>query len=169
MNPLATERLTALWLSDFDKVRGNVRKSVRSWELAEDITMQAFAEVGEALDKNPSMNLTGGFVQTVADRRAMNHWRSQKAMKDALGQPVQLDEERDEEYLQYHPYEEPGFAEGFDEAVRSLPKAERDVFILTELRGLSVEDAAAVVGASRRMAYYRASAANTKIKEAIAA
>lgn len=62
-------------------------------------------------------------------------------------------------------FETAEFRADFDAAVRALPDEERDVFILTELRGLSARAAAGVVGTSPDTAERRAEAAHTFIRK----
>lgn len=60
------------------------------------------------------------------------------------------------------------FHAGFDRAVRALPELERDAYILTELRGLTVREAAAVLGVGKSSVDRLRQAALTSIREEIA-
>jgi RNA polymerase sigma factor (sigma-70 family) len=60
------------------------------------------------------------------------------------------------------------FQHDFDRALRALPAPERDAFILTQLRGLTVRDAADELDVSYRTVARRAEAARTLIREEIA-
>lgn len=63
--------------------------------------------------------------------------------------------------------EEPSFPDEFDEAVRGLGDPERDAFILTELRGLTVRETADVLDSSKSTVARRAEAATHSIREEI--
>lgn len=60
------------------------------------------------------------------------------------------------------------FRVAFDQVLRALPEMERDAFILTELRGLTERDAAAVLGVHQSTVHRRAEAARNFIREEIA-
>lgn len=59
------------------------------------------------------------------------------------------------------------FQHDFDRALRALPAPERDAFILTQLRGLTVRDAADELDVSYRTVARRAESARTLIREEI--
>lgn len=60
------------------------------------------------------------------------------------------------------------FRADFDRAVRQLPEDERSAFALTELRGLTVREAAGVLGESRSTIQRRCEAARTYLREELA-
>ena len=70
--------------------------------------------------------------------------------------------------LRSAPYVTPDIARfrvDFDQALRGLPEADRDAFILTELRGLAVREAANLLGISKSEAATRAEAARIALRE----
>lgn len=64
---------------------------------------------------------------------------------------------------------EPHFrlADTLNDSLRTLSQEERDAFILTELRGLPVRDAALVIGTSKDTVHRRAEVARNFVKGAL--
>jgi RNA polymerase sigma factor (sigma-70 family) len=80
--------------------------------------------------------------------------------------PIGLSDELDKFAQQRtRTYEDATFAQDFDAALRGLEEPERDVFILTDLRGLSQRAAGAVLGVSQPTVQARADAARALIRE----
>jgi DNA-directed RNA polymerase specialized sigma24 family protein len=60
------------------------------------------------------------------------------------------------------------FPHEFNEALRALPDEQRDAFILTELRGLTVREAASELGVSKSALARHSEAATTALKKELA-
>lgn len=171
MTPLAQERLAGLWLAEYDNVASFVRRRLHSPELAEDITMQSFTELGEMLEAKPGRVdklAQGSLLQSLAQRRIIDHIRSAVFR----GPHVALDEQIDspaDEMDQYQEYVDLEFAVGLDSAIRGLPEQARDAFILTDLRGLTVREASAVMGLGKSRTDELVQSARTTIREELAA
>jgi len=61
------------------------------------------------------------------------------------------------------------FGQDFDRAVRALAEPERASFILTELRGAALREAAALLGLTHPTVLARANAARALIREELSA
>lgn len=65
-------------------------------------------------------------------------------------------------------YEQVEFRADFDRAIRALDEEDRQAFLLTEVRGLTVREAASILDISKTTVADRAERARTQIKEALA-
>jgi len=159
--------LASIWLTDYKPTVSYVKRVLRDPALAEDIAMQAFVKLGERMEQRLVLQprellrqITHGLVTDTV------------RLKDRRPLPSSFDEEASEQdsfgaggYLAT----DNTFPVEFDAAVRDMPAELRDVYILTELRGVSKEEAADLLGISRRTAYRRAAEATTSIRKELAA
>jgi RNA polymerase sigma factor (sigma-70 family) len=70
-------------------------------------------------------------------------------------------------HVQYLTPEADRFRRGFDAGVRALPDAEREAFLLTAVRGLTVREAEDVLGTPKSEVHRRAETARTFLKESL--
>lgn len=167
MSPATQAKLGALYESHYDDNRTWAEGYLRDPELAEDVTMQAFTKLGESMERGnvrqPERLLTriqqGLLIDTVRekDRHPVVSFEEHLSDQDSLGA---------ESFLSI---EDAPFPGDFDQAVRDLPEEERAAFILTELRGLTVREAADVLGTSKSDVDRRVSSARTSIRKELAA
>lgn len=163
MTPANAHRLAALFRTDFDVTANYVARQLNDRELGADLAQQSFAELGELMERTP-IRTPQAALRTIVERRIINAIRDRK-------DEISFNEERDSEpglgtRGEYH---DPTFAPEFDSIVRGLPEAEREVFILTELRGLTVREVEDVTGLSKSSAHRLDAAARTRIRKELAA
>ena len=138
---------------------------------AEEVMAQTFARLAERVERDG------------ADYREPDDWRELLGLfahglaideyRRRQRDPLPLGHAADMEHLFEHELplgrpmtlERAEFHVDFDRALRGLPAPERDAFILTELRGLSVRDAADALGGHYRTVARRAEAARTLIRK----
>lgn len=165
MSPETEAQLAEVWEQEFDQALSVARKSLVDPTIAEDVAMAAFAKLGEILerrgDKNPRQ-LFGIILNQQLIDTARAHQRQPEE--------VSFDEHKTEPGLGTNGfYHDPTFAPEFDSAVRGLKGPEREVFILTELRGLTVREVEEVTGLSKSSAHRLDAAARNRIRKELAA
>jgi RNA polymerase sigma factor (sigma-70 family) len=147
---------------------------------AEDLSAETFltlhTKMGAGLELPPD-NAERWLIAT-----AKNHLRNEKkriarlhkaGFSGILSHPqlrLAEDEERLKEYIGSLPatsIEDIEFQTDFDRAIRALPSVDRDAFILTELRGLTSEEAAPLLDCSDRQVRYLRERATARLAEAL--
>lgn len=160
------QRLGELYERRGGQVRAYVRRALRDPDVAEDITAQAFTRLGEKMVAGRAGDLEE-LLPLIVSGLVIDHQRAAARRP----QPVGLDRElRAVEPGLHWRSLQPGLSDfpvTFNQALRALPDNERDAFILTELRGLTVREAAAVLDAPRSTVADRAEAARNFLREEI--
>ena len=148
----------------------------RQWGLkspdTQDVVSQAFLRLSDQLERGKSMNDLRLRVWAMAHGLAANLRRDMaRRSEDAVGLLSDLERIEEENLAQGRSldFDTQKFRDGFDAAVRSLPKRDRDAFILTDLRGLGQAEAASVLGVSQQTISRRRESALTFIREELLA
>lgn len=127
-------------------------------DVAADLTQETFARLTSTLDGSDRGSLH--YLRKVAWGVGNDYLRR-----------VYREEAADAGPVDGLPYGTPWQAEisaTFDAALRDLPDEERDAFILMELRGTTADEAADLLGVSRRTLYRRLSDATETLREELA-
>lgn len=160
------ERLSQVWMDEYDNVRSQAQRMLRDPAAAEDVAMQAFVKLGERMERG-TVDRPAALLQTLLHGLTVDLIRS----ADARPKLVPL-EDADNHAGVRRPFlgvDQASLPSDFNAAVRGLPEPERDAFILTELRGLTVREAAEVMDTSKSSVDRLAQSALTTIREELAA
>ncbi len=131
----------------------------RSREAASDITQDTFVRVAKAIGTFRGDSSFSTWVLAIARSVAVDHARKvsrERAMRESEGR------------LKFVAAEEVKAADGHDalrSAIQMLPAAMRDVVVLCELSGMSVREAAGVLGWSESRVKTTAFRARRKLRE----
>ena len=80
----ATEALTQLFSDHWTTVLAAVRRRVGSIATAEDIAMTVFVTAADRLAREPTTEISVGWLVTVAKRRVIDHLRQAEVARDRL-------------------------------------------------------------------------------------
>lgn len=163
-------QLDDLYRYQADALRSSLARRVGTTN-AEDIVSRAFVKLSEKLAQEPGKN-GSDLLGLIVSGLEKNYYRDQSTRLDIpVGLQDDLDRAANTQHIQPGlTFERQQFQQNLDLAVRDLPADEREVFILTELRGLTERDAADVLDISQPTVHRRAEAARTTVrKELIAA
>lgn len=131
------------------RLQGFIRKRVRTIEDAEDILQEVYFQLAEADRLMKPIEQISGWLFTVARNRITDQYRKKKAVSvpelssETNDDPVftelrelMFDEGKtpEDEYLRSLVWEE------LEQALKELPAEQREVFELTELRGLPFKE-----------------------------
>jgi RNA polymerase sigma-70 factor (ECF subfamily) len=125
---------------EYAKVVGTVALVCGSVATAEDSVQEALARAWERLERGDGIDRLGAWVTTVAlnlARSQMRRWRSERRARDRLG-PLRDD-------LSDAPAAS-GVAHAVREALRALPRRQREVTVLRYYAGLDVREIAEHLG-----------------------
>jgi RNA polymerase sigma-70 factor (ECF subfamily) len=125
---------------EYAKVVATVALVCGSVATAEDSVQEALARAWERLDRGDGIDRLGAWVTTVAlnlARSQMRRWRSERRARDRLG-PLRDD-------LSDAPAAS-GVAHAVREALRALPRRQREVTVLRYYAGLDVREIAEHLG-----------------------
>jgi RNA polymerase sigma factor (sigma-70 family) len=154
-----------------DALRGSLARKVGR-ENAEDIVGKAFTRLAEKLEDTPVKDgpaLLGSIVSGLL----IDHYRAmdfRRANETPVGLQTELDDElREQRGVPTFTVDTYEFQKDFDSAIRGLDPDDRDAFIVTELRGLPVREAADVLATSKDTVHRRAEAARTIIRQEVTA
>ena len=143
-------------------MRSYFRKKLGDAE-AEDATALVFVRLAQAYDAGRDPNV-GLVVNEVVYDTAR-----EMAQRPITVAPVRWAREHILHLIIPDTQDRYDFREAFDDALRALPRDERDAYILTELRGLSAREAEGVLGTSYRTIHRRAESARLQVREEITA
>jgi DNA-directed RNA polymerase specialized sigma24 family protein len=132
------------------------------------VAAEAFTALWETLETG-TVQHPKGLLYRIAEGLARNAYRASK--RDVLIDAAKMHEPGKLESLAgMRPAGgyELTFPSDFDGAVRGLTEPDRDVFILTELRGLTVREAAGVLDTSYPTIHRRAEAARRTVRKELA-
>ena len=157
----AEQRLGTLYRSEYRSIRRYFRKRLGENE-AEDAAALVFVRLARAYDagRDPDLGLIVNAV-AVDEMRARRYRPSSYGLKPGeIEEPV---------LYVVEPETSPrrSFRAAFDTALRGLPGAERDAFILIELRGLTSREAAGVLDTSHMTIHRRAESARLTVAKEI--
>jgi RNA polymerase sigma-70 factor (ECF subfamily) len=167
VSPANSAAIASIWTSDYKQTVSRARRALNGdTSLAEDVVMQSFAQLGEQMEREVIAQ-PRHMLQLITQRRITD---SIRAKRDKPTTPYEA-ENTEQDSLGATGYLAPdnAFPVDFDLALRALPQEEREAFILTELRGLTVREAADVLGTSKSDVDRRASSARTSIRKELAA
>ena len=150
-------------------MRAYLARKLKDFAAAEDIVSQAFIRLAAELDRGTVREPAGylwAAVKTLLVDEARRREREQPhgLLTDDESPPSSGT------WRLAHPLSQDlaGFPDDFDLAVRELPESERDVFILTELRGLDQSESAELLGVSQPTVSRRRAAALDQLKDDLA-
>ena len=139
-----------------DRLRGFIRKRVRSVEDAEDIFQEVFYQLTESERLMKPVDQVAAWLYTVARNRITDSYRKKKAeplpefsndeddefMNDLGSLLFDNGNTPETEYLRSMVWTE------LDKALAELPDEQRDVFVMNELEGIPFKDIAELTGDS---------------------
>lgn len=164
MTEAARKQLDELYRFQADAVTRSLSRRVGQHN-AEDIVSQAFIKLAEKLE-HTSIRDAPALLGTIIAGLEKDFYRGRDARGEVLIAPEEFQEPDQLGNLGIShalTYEDQHFTTGFDSAVRRLEGVDRDAFVLTELRGLTVREAADVLDTSKDTVHRRAEAARTSI------
>ena len=184
--------LEEAYAAHYPRIRKWLRGKFTDKERAEDLAVETFLTLARMLEAGKRPKDMEAYLMSLAEGRARNEKkrlsRSPEELMDGIpaalarfedNRGIELEEEvaktyaRDLEPLEWVGTPPPltpedvEFRADFDSALRELPECERDAFILTELRGLTVREAADVLGVARSTVDDRVAAARARLKSAL--
>ena len=127
--------LAELFRTEVSNVFGYFVLRCGSRQLAEDLTSQTFMAASEHFASGRGVEVTPAWLQTVASRRLIDHWRSSGAQKRRFDRLVAL---RSEHGQQPPPDPHADVLEALD----ALPERQRAVLVLRYLEEFSVGEVA---------------------------
>ena len=152
-----------LYRSLYGPTMARVVHEIGNRESAEDVTAQAFIDLYLSLEREEDVGDLLARLNLIVQSRTRDHLRAKKRrQEDPVGLATELDKLSNAWPL---PERMATFPADFDLAIRGLSEPGRDTFILTELRGLSVREAAEVMGTPKSTVADRLQAARTLIRE----
>jgi len=162
------ERLASLWLEKYSTTRDYIARALRDYELAEDLAVQAFMQLGQKMEAGQAPD-PAGLLNTITHGLVVDVRR-----KRINGPEVySLDEElrKDDAWASAISYDPPEntFTSDFDRAVRALPEEDRDAFLLSDVRGLLDEEVSEVLDVPLRTVQRRLSRARAAMRKELAA
>lgn len=162
-----------LYLTQFDRLARRAGRNVGDTIEGEDIVARAFVDLWELILQGFNGDLAARLNQRIQSRCA-DYWKKHRSKLGGLQpQLVRLETEEDERELPVlwtnalPTPETLRFTQSFDAAIRELPEDERGAFILTELRGLTVREAATVAHVPKTTLARHAEAARNLLREEI--
>lgn len=142
----------------FDSAVAQARRILGDTAGAEDVATEAIVRVASNGQADTALPL-------IVYGLAVDEYR--RRMKQVPSGLLDVEPEVDDQLARVVPetLDRAEFRADFDRAVRGLAESERAVFILTELRGLTVREAADVLGLPKSTVADRLQAARTFIRE----
>lgn len=134
---------------------------------AEDVAMETMIRAGQKIEDGVPLDEVADLVTVIAYGLAVDEYRRGEIPAGLGDRPDQLGALLDARSVS--DFEAADFSLSHDLGLRGLDSAPRDAYILTELRGLTVREAAGVLDTPRNTVHRRAEAARTQIKEALSA
>ena len=137
---LANEQTAAAWARFADGLRGWLRARTRDADVAEDLLQTVFLRVHERGDQLDDEEKIAGWIWQIARRALADHYRRQRptAQLECHEPTVQTGMPDELQHL----------ATWLRFEVQNLPPAYRDAVALTELQGMTMQQAAKELGLS---------------------
>ena len=158
MTDAAQRQYVTLYRESFRPTTARVAKDVGSWADAEEIVTEAYVALYRQLEHGYDVGDQLARLNLIIANKTKNFYRWKSRHPEDPAGLVR------EEWFGHAP-DRPFFADTFDTGVRGLPEPQRDPFILTELRGLTVREAADVLEIPSSTLEDRLQAARTYIRE----
>lgn len=131
-------RLLELYEQEADRIHGYLRARVSTAAVAEDLTAEVFSDAARRCAEGRSAEVTGAWLQTVAHRRLVDHWRRNDTRR-RLAERLRLE----------RPIPDPDGDHGSDDgdgrvlaALSSLPDRQRAALCLRYMDEFSVSEVA---------------------------
>lgn len=150
--------LAALYDQYADRVRGSIYRDTRDVDAAEELTQEAFIRLGKKL---PGRYEPAELLTLIVSGLVKNWYRDQ-SRRPEFEDLDELDFFPDGRLSTWQDY---AFGLRLDCAVRALDEGPRDAFILTTLRGLTQEEAGAVLDITQQAVAKRLQAATDSVRE----
>ena len=141
----------ALYTQDYDGLVRRVAGKTESREDAEDIVARSFTKLWRHIENGYRDDL-GARLNQIIDSGIKDYWQAlaaRRAVEIPVGSNADLAYAEDKRTVLSVPYatiEDVEFRTDFDRALRGLESDVRDAFILTDIRGLGIEEAASHLG-----------------------
>lgn len=160
--------LARLWAEEAPTLRRRAAQ-LAGWAAADDAVAEAFTRLAAELREGRIPPYPRAALAVKVRDQAVMALRRQDTRLDPLGQHRDISESNGREgWARSHPsLEHATFARDFDRAMRQLPDEQRAAFTLTELRGLTVREAAAELGVSKTTAAAHSEAARTYLERTL--
>jgi RNA polymerase sigma-70 factor (ECF subfamily) len=150
--------------------RAMLKHAGRFGHRSHDVVQEAYAALWSIMRTRDVEN-PRALLYKIAENQALKGYdasRRRNAVEIPAGLSHDLAEIEEELAVQRaHTADREEFTAAFDSALRALPGDERDAFILTDLRGLSVREAEGVLDTSYRTIHRRADSARLTLREEI--
>ena len=165
--PTGQESLVALFDREVEAVFGYLLSRCGSRAVAEDLTSETFAAASRAQAQGSGHQVTGAWLQTVAKRRLIDHWRREGSRRRVLDRVIAEhqtdppDPETSSDGL--------GGTDRVDVALGSLPNRQRAALVLRYLDGFSTSEVADAIGVSYKAAESLLSRARRSFEQAYGA
>lgn len=144
--------LDELWDSEYDDAISYATRALGDYHAAEEVVSSAFLKASKLLDRpDPA-----GLLRTIVFGRVIDEYRA-RAARPKLAPP--------QDSLGTAARDQPFVVEILDGVIRELPKAVRDAWILTHLRGLTTREAGEILGVSHVTVLERNVIANSRLQE----
>lgn len=137
-------RLIDLFEREVDRIFGYLVSRCGSRVLAEDLTAEAFAAATRHCAAGHGDEVTGAWLQTVAQRRLVDHWRREGARRRAVDRLIAA--------VPAAPPDSKECEDAVDLALASLPARHRAALVLRYMDGFSTSEVADALDVSYKAA-----------------
>lgn len=140
---MASQNFNQIFEREKNRLLGFVAKNVSDFAEAEDITQEVFSQFYEAYDVMKPIENTSAWLYRMARNKIVDLFRKRKTRQNyAEGNQMASKELSTPEDRQWSK----GMMEALYAALENLPKEQSEVFVMSELEGLSFKDIAAKTG-----------------------
>jgi RNA polymerase sigma factor (sigma-70 family) len=140
---MATQNFNQIFEREKNRILGFVAKNVSDFAEAEDITQEVFSQFYEAYDVMKPIENTSAWLYRMAKNKIVDLFRKRKTRQNYEdGNSLMGKDNTTPEDRQWSK----AMMETLYLALQNLPKEQSEVFVMTELEGLSFKDIAAKTG-----------------------